>query len=377
VASSSTMFSAGRRTLLSAVGGLASVALIVGLAPGVQAAPKPTIASVTTELKSLASQNERLSEQYNKAGIEVAAKQKQANRAATTATKARNLYLASSRQVRLEIVQQYKGGGLSRASALLTSNSSQNYLDQLSTMSLMSTRRITITAQLKTEKVAATKAAATATALLAQANKNRKALGLARAHLTAQVATYTKLLSRLNAAQRAKLLMISQTKNKAIAQAPVTSAQRRAQIAIAKSAPTSSSKSSSSKSSSSSTPGPAPAPSARAGIAINFALAQIGKPYVFAASGPRAFDCSGLTMAAWGKAGVSLPHLAAAQYNRGHHVSRSQLEPGDLVFFYGLGHVALYIGRGLVVHAPHTGDVVRIAPLSHFGSAYVGAVRLT
>ena len=77
-----------------------------------------------------------------------------------------------------------------------------------------------------------------------------------------------------------------------------------------------------------------------------FALAQIGKPYVFAASGPNAYDCSGLTMAAWGKAGVQLPHFAAYQYNMGHHVSRSQLEPGDLVFFYpGIQHVAMYIGQ--------------------------------
>ena len=145
--------------------------------------------------------------------------------------------------------------------------------------------------------------------------KNRTALGVARVNLKAQVAKYTKLLSELNAAQRAKLLLIAQTKIKSVAQAPITKSQRKAQVKFA-------------------TASPAPAPSGRAGIAVAFALAQIGKPYVFAAAGPGAFDCSGLTMAAWGKAGVSLPHFAAAQFGMGHAVSKSQLEPGDLVFFY-------------------------------------------
>jgi peptidoglycan DL-endopeptidase CwlO len=357
VASKFRMPSLGARSLVSAICSVGILALILGLAPGVQAAPKPTVASVTAQLHKLARQNEQLSEQYNKAGIDVAAKQKQADKAAAAATQARKAYQASQRQVRLDTIEQYKGGGLETTAALLTSHSSQNYLDQLSTLSLMSTRRVTITQHLHVQKVAATKAAATARSLFAEATKNRKALGAARVNLKAQVAKYTKLLSQLNAAQRAKLLLIAQTKVKAVAQAPVSKSQRKAQVKFA-------------------TTSPAPAPSGRAGVAVRFALAQIGKPYVFAAAGPRAFDCSGLTMAAWGKAGVSLPHLARAQFGMGHAVSKSQLEPGDLVFFYsGIGHVAMYIGHGMVVHAPHTGDVVRIAPLSQFGSNYQGARR--
>jgi cell wall-associated NlpC family hydrolase len=357
VASSFRLPALGTRSLLSAICSLGTVSLVLGLAPSAQAAPKPTVASVTAQLHKLDRQNERLSEQYNQAGIDLAAKQKKADKAAAAATKARNTYLASARQVRLDIVDQYKGGGLETTAALLTSHSSQNYLDQLSTLSLMSSRRVTITQQLHTQKLAAFKAAATARSLVADAAKNRKALGVARVNLKSRVAKYTKLLDQLNAAQRAKLLLIEQTKVKAVAQAPVTKSQRKAQVTFAKSSP-------------------APAPSGRAGIAVSFALAQIGKPYVFAAAGPRAYDCSGLTMAAWAKAGVQLPHLASAQFRMGHAVSKSQLEPGDLVFFYsGIGHVAMYIGHGMVVHAPHTGDVVRIAPLSQFGSAYQGARR--
>ena len=351
------MPSLGTRSLLSVICSLGIVALVLGFAPGVQAAPKPTVASVTSQLHKLARQNEQLAEKYNQAGIYVAATQKQANKAAALAKQARDAYLVSQRQVRLDIIEQYKGGGLETTAALLTSNSSQNYLDQLSTLSLMASRRVTITQHLHVQKLAATKAAATATSLFAEATKNRKALGVARVSLTAQVAKYTKLLSQLNAAQRAKLLLIAKTKITAVAQAPVTKAQRQAQVKVA-------------------TASPAPAPSAAAAIAVRFALAQIGKPYVFAAAGPGAYDCSGLTMAAWGAAGVHLPHFAAAQFQMGHPVSKSQLEPGDLVFFYaGIGHVAMYIGHGLVVHAPHTGDVVRIAPLAEFGDAYQGARR--
>jgi cell wall-associated NlpC family hydrolase len=99
----------------------------------------------------------------------------------------------------------------------------------------------------------------------------------------------------------------------------------------------------------------------RAGIAVNYAYAHLGDPYVFAAAGPRAFDCSGLTMAAWKAAGVSLPHNAAMQWGKVAHISRAALQPGDLVFYRSLGHVALYVGGGKVIHAPHAGTDVQIA----------------
>jgi cell wall-associated NlpC family hydrolase len=101
--------------------------------------------------------------------------------------------------------------------------------------------------------------------------------------------------------------------------------------------------------------------SGKAGVAVNFAYAQLGKPYVYAAAGPNSYDCSGLTMAAWKAAGVSLTHNAAEQWNEVVHIARSALAPGDLVFYDGLGHVAIYVGNNQVIHAPTQGDVVRIA----------------
>ena len=111
------------------------------------------------------------------------------------------------------------------------------------------------------------------------------------------------------------------------------------------------------------------------------ALAQqyLGVPYVWGGASPSGFDCSGLVVYVYGQLGVSLPHYTGALWGSGAHVSRDQLAPGDLVFFYNLDHVGIYIGGGLFVHAPHTGDVVKISSLgdSWYSAAYDGAVRIS
>jgi cell wall-associated NlpC family hydrolase len=118
-------------------------------------------------------------------------------------------------------------------------------------------------------------------------------------------------------------------------------------------------------------------PSTHSGAA-DAALGQLGTPYVWAGSQPGGFDCSGLVMWAFAQVGVSLPHSSYAQYGYGVPVSRDQLQPGDLVFFDGLGHVGIYIGGDQFVHAPHTGDVVKISSLNEgwYSSTFVGARRI-
>ena len=117
-----------------------------------------------------------------------------------------------------------------------------------------------------------------------------------------------------------------------------------------------------------------PPTSPAAAIAVAAALAQLGKPYVFGANGPDAFDCSGLTQWAWAKAGVSMPHYTVSQFQAFPRVPLDQLQPGDLLFFnVSLGHVGMYIGNGSYVQAPHTGDVVKVSSLA--GRTVVGAVR--
>ena len=113
----------------------------------------------------------------------------------------------------------------------------------------------------------------------------------------------------------------------------------------------------------------------RAAIAIHYAMAQVGKSYVYGAAGPNAFDCSGLMMMAWAQAGIGLPHSSSAQYGMGRHVASSDLQPGDLVFYYSpISHVAMYIGNGLIVEAANPGAGVRVSGV--FSMPYAGATRL-
>ncbi len=119
------------------------------------------------------------------------------------------------------------------------------------------------------------------------------------------------------------------------------------------------------------------APAARYGGVVGIAMQYLGTPYVYGGSSPGGFDCSGFAMFVFAQIGVSLPHNAAAQYGMGTPVDRSQLQPGDLVFFNGLGHMGIYVGGNSFIHAPHTGDVVKISSMSGwYDSTYVGAKRL-
>ncbi|MDX6506072.1 MAG: peptidoglycan DL-endopeptidase CwlO [Gaiellaceae bacterium] len=118
-------------------------------------------------------------------------------------------------------------------------------------------------------------------------------------------------------------------------------------------------------------------PPARYGGVVGIAMQYLGRPYVWGGASPSGFDCSGLVMYVYGQIGVSLPHSSYAQYGYGSPVSRGDLQPGDLVFFDGLGHVGIYVGNGSFIHAPHTGDVVKISSLSGwYAATYVGARRL-
>jgi cell wall-associated NlpC family hydrolase len=121
--------------------------------------------------------------------------------------------------------------------------------------------------------------------------------------------------------------------------------------------------------------GAIPQISGAAGIAVTFAYQAIGKPYVFASDGPDSYDCSGLTMAAWAAAGVRLAHYTVTQWGQTARISRSQLAPGDLVFYSDLGHVALYIGENKVIHAPTFGDVVKISSVDMMPPYGYGRVR--
>ncbi len=169
----------------------------------------------------------------------------------------------------------------------------------------------------------------------------RAALARRQGQLDSRTNAVEQVLARLKAQQR-KRLARRQARQESQASMPVSRSAARV-----------------------STSAPAGAASGSALAAVSYALAQVGDPYVYGAAGPDAFDCSGLTMAAWAAAGVSLPHSASMQASLGTPVSSSALMPGDLVFYYSpISHVGLYIGNGQVVHAPYPGSAVEVVSVN-------------
>ena len=334
--------------LISAAAAVAARVPVLG--PGAAAAPappgKPTVADIQRQLGELALTNSQLVEQYDQVQTDVQLKTHAAALAQQQATRADRAFEIAREQLGMTAAAMYEGGSFSATGALLTSDSGQSYLDRLQTLSMISTHTAQVVDNLNSAKAKADAAHKQASSLLASAKQKRDALAAKRKNVQAQLDKYEQLLGMLTAQQRAAYAAQA---NPSVSSA--TANQLSANV---------------------------PAPSKAAAQAVHFALAQVGKPYVFGAAGPDSYDCSGLTMAAWASAGVSLPHSAADQYNYGTHVSYNQLEPGDLMFFYTpIGHVTIYIGNGLMVSAPTEGENVMVVRADQFGSDFVGATRLT
>lgn len=350
VHSVSPKFSIGKRV----AAGVATTALLIGAgllgnAPA-SADPGDTIASVNAKLATLSQQTEQATEQYNAAQIDVDVKAAAATAAQADADTAKANYETARTRLNGSIVDQYTSSAFSRTAALLQSQSGQAYLDQLETLNLLNARRTADLEQLQAAKTASDTAQSQATALLADATAQRDSLKKQKDDLDGEQAKYKAELDQMTAAQRAAFYAAQDTAVTPTGQTVAAPAET-APIATPASA------------------------SGAAATAVSVALAQRGKPYVYAASGPNSFDCSGLTAYAWAAAGVSLPHNAAAQINYGSRVSLDALQPGDLVFYYSpISHVAMYIGDGMVVHAPTSGDVVKVVSVYASGQP-VGASR--
>jgi cell wall-associated NlpC family hydrolase len=318
-------------------------------APHLTPAPSPsTIDSVQKRLGALALKNDQLVERFNRANNAY-------HEAKIAAGKAQGAYRAAAAQLdqaqqefAASAAAQYEGGAFSSTGALLSSSSGTSYLDQLDTLSMLSQHNAQVVSSFEATQKSAAQAKKQAQRALHTAEAKFVYVREEQTQTKAQIAKYTRLLATLNAQQRAAW---AARMNPTVPKAKVTKVTT--QLTNLHATPV------------------------QARRAVEFALAQVGKPYVFGAAGPGSYDCSGLTMASYAAAGISLPHSAADQYNYGHHVSANDLQPGDLMFFYQpIGHVTIYIGDGLMVSAPQTGEDVKVIPADTFGSDYTGATRL-
>jgi cell wall-associated NlpC family hydrolase len=188
----------------------------------------------------------------------------------------------------------------------------------------------------------------------------RATIGRQLSERRALLASVRTEIARIQARERVRQLAITQQARDRLAANPPTSSSNSG-VGVSASTPE----------------GASVAPPATHGNVVAIAMRYLGVPYVWGGASPRGFDCSGFTMYVYAQIGISLPHYTGSQYAMGVPVARSDLQPGDLVFFDGLGHEGLYIGGNQFIHAPHTGDVVKISSISGwYASMYVGARRI-
>jgi peptidoglycan DL-endopeptidase CwlO len=325
------------------VTGLAAVlALTVG--PGTaQAAPdvQTTKAATPQEATRLASEAdqrlEAVTEQVNEAQTQLTAQQKSVVDAGKAVDAAHAQLAALDGQMRQVARSAFTGENMSRFNALMTSDSAESFLDQVSTLDAIAGHTDDVLTQVTRAARAAEKAKSDAEAAAAKAAKTVQSVQAKQADLKTQIADYQAQFDALSAAQQQQVVT---------------------EVAGPELAP----------------PATVTATSDAAQKAVDTALAHVGEPYVWGAAGPHQFDCSGLTQYAYAAAGVTLPHSSLTQSTMGTPVARADLQPGDLVFFYSpVSHVGMYIGNGQMVHASTFGKPVVVTSVDMKG--YVGARR--
>jgi cell wall-associated NlpC family hydrolase len=307
--------------------------LPAGVASATSAAPAsgtPSLSATLAKANALSNQIDNLSEQYDSLKIQLQQAQSEAKIATEDAARDKLILAQDQAYIGAIAVEGYMSGGMNPSMQLLETSSPQNLLNRASIMTQLEQQN-----GAKVSLVAAAETAAVRAQAAAVQEQNRA--------------------KTLTATMAAKVSQIQQKENFFNSQA-----FQQAAAIYAKTGQY-----------------PYIAPQGRSiGVqALRYALTKVGDPYVWGAAGPNEFDCSGLVMWAYAQVGISLEHFTGDQWNEGEHISRSELQPGDLVFFYpDIGHVGLYVGNGLMVDAPTFGQPVQVQPV--FWSAYVGAVRI-
>jgi cell wall-associated NlpC family hydrolase len=319
-----------RSRAVLALGALVAAATGV-LAPSPAAADPTTSEQAQTLVREAAQQLTAIDEQLHEAELIVAAQQQAAADAAAQAAVAQQALDVFAPQIEAIAQSGFTGKSQSRVAAFLTSDSAAELVQQMTTLDVIAAHTDAVVTEASVAQRAAQDAQAVADQAAAAARAGLEQLEAQKAVVQEKIAAYQADFARLSAAE----------------QVAVTTAVAGRSLQA---------------------PRDLPMPPGAAGAAIQTALAQVGDSYQHAASGPDAFDCSGLTSYAYAAAGISLPHSSGAQSQLGTQVSRAELQPGDLVFFYSpVSHVGLYIGNGMMVHARTYGSPVAVTSVDQRG----------
>lgn len=358
-----------RRCLRTAALGLISAALSVfGVFPAslpAAAAPPLTVAEARNLIKHLQTDADGIDQQYadveeqiNRGRTQLRLKQADVQ---TQTKKIERLKLQVGRIARA----QFQNRSLDTAAHLFVTSDTEGFLSQISTVQKVSENQNAALQDFQQEQAnlaSVEHSAETDLAALGEKEKQLKSLAAASDNKLDEA---KKVLVRLTTAQQKQL---AEAEKKATAKA-----NAEGQAATKPPAKTNAQSRNATKSSRNSTRSSATG-SSKGAKALAYAKAQLGEPYVRSGAGPSSWDCSGLTMMAWGSVGVSLPHSSRQQFSRGRSVAKSNLQLGDLVFFYSdIGHVGIYAGNGQVIHAPRPGKSVEYIKMSYM--PYAGARR--
>ncbi|WP_222194568.1 C40 family peptidase [Modestobacter italicus] len=356
----------GRRVLFTVVA-----------ASGVALSPLPALAAPETpetsqEAAALIAERghdlEVVTEEMHAASDQLTAQQDAAAKAAAELQAAEAAVAEARDHVRQVARSAFTGEQLTSLQAMLTSESAEQMLERMGTLDSIAGHNNEILGDAQQATVAADEAKAAAEKAAADAKALVDEVAARQADLNAQIAEYQAEYDRLSAEERERARILAEQQH-AAAVAAAAAERNASQSASRADRPSASSSSASSSAAAPAASTPVVAGSGAGATAVNAAMAQRGKPYVWGGNGPGSFDCSGLVKYAYAAAGVNLPRSSSQQATVGRAVSRSELQPGDIIAFYSpVSHVGIYIGNGQMVHAPTSGDVVKVASIDVMGS---------
>jgi peptidoglycan DL-endopeptidase CwlO len=314
----------------------AAVALAVVLPGGASDAqtvqPRPSLNALVAEATQLSNEVDSLGQQYDGLQIEISHAKVEERLAKLAASRAAKALTGSQEAVAQLAAMGYMNQGLDPTLQMITSGNPQEFLNQAATVQELDNQAGMRLSTLQKAQLDAARAQATAREQVAEVNQ-------LQAEIDSRVSAIHGKLAVLDSSEMSEAMSVFEQTGQYPDFTPPTGDS--AEV-----------------------------------IALRYALTRRGDPYLWAAAGPDEFDCSGLVVWAYAQEGISLPHYTGSLWNEGMHVSQSDLQPGDLVFFFqDISHVGIYIGDGLMVDAPSTGQVVQVQPV--FWNQYVGAVRIS